>query len=182
VPTCDSTLKLPSKTTIVKTREWRVFIYGCLLHEKANYLLLIFYIHTQHSTMYSLFRMMAEKIHNSICDFWWRNLPLFNHTLRQSRLWYQQVNRIVLMENSLVASLVALWSLLPSSVFHLISDSGAKENRVDGRVCLISFRFEAGVWNCAKRWVLKYLFMLTLGFTQTCCTELKFHADVSEVK
>ena len=49
------------------------------------------------------------------------------------------------MENSLVASLVALWSLLPSSVFHLISDSGAKENRVDGRVCLISFRFEAGV-------------------------------------
>jgi len=91
----------------------------------------MFYNHTQHSTMYSLFRMMAEQIHNSICDFWWRNLPSFNHTLRQSSVWYQQVNRIVLMENSFVASLVALWSLLPSSVCHLISDSGAKENRVD---------------------------------------------------
>jgi hypothetical protein len=85
------------------------------------------------------------------------------------------------MENSLVVLLVALWSSLPSAVFHLISDSGAKENRVDGKECLISFRFEANVWNCAKRWVLKHLCMLTLGFMQTCCMELKFHTDVSEV-
>jgi hypothetical protein len=64
----------------------------------------------------------------------------------------------------------------------LVSDSGTKENVVDGKECLISFHFEAGAWNCAKRWVLKYLLMLTLEFTQTCCVELKFHADVSEVK
>jgi hypothetical protein len=48
------------------------------------------------------------------------------------------------MENSLVAALVALVSLLPSSVFHLVSDSGTKENVVDGKECLISFHFEAG--------------------------------------
>jgi hypothetical protein len=52
------------------------------------------------------------------------------------------VNKVVLMENSLVALSVALRSFLPSAVFHLISDSEAKENRVDGKECLISFRFE----------------------------------------